>query len=344
MNTIPVHYFDGRNTLPHPATLSREGDVWLIKGESVNLRLPCDLVGFPAAVGQSTRFLRLPAGARCQVTDVEAFVQLEQLASAKSSRIDKIITRLEARARLVAAATLVLVTGLVGAFYFSLPRLAAHIAGAIPATVEKRISLHTMQVLDRRVFDYSALGWQRQQELQTSFTSLLSATGYTGKPLKLILRRMADDSANAFALPDGTLILTDGLVNLAQDDDELMAVLVHEIGHCENHHAVRMLLQDSAAFVFAVSLLGDASAVTNIAGTLPLLLTSKKYSRDFETEADLYALRAMQRAEIPLHRFVDIMERMETTRKHGVPPRYISTHPPTGDRLKVFRAAYPNKP
>lgn len=343
MNEIPANYFDARNTLPHPVMLSREADDWVIKGERIDLRVQRDQVGLPSAVGRSTRYLRLPKGARCEITEIYALSQLEQLTSTKLSRIDEIITRLEAKARLVAVAALVLTTCLVCAFYFSLPRLAARIAGAIPASVEKRISLHAMQVLDHRVFDYSSLGWQRQQELQTSFNSLLSATGYTGKPLKLILRRMADDTANAFALPDGTLILTDGLVNLAQDDDEIMAVLAHEIGHCENRHAVRMLLQDSAAFVFAVSLLGDASAVTNIAGTLPLFLTSKKYSRDFETEADLYALHAMQRAEIPLHRFVDIMERMEAKLKHGVPPRYISTHPPTADRLKIFRKAPPKK-
>lgn len=343
MNAIPSNYFDGRTTLSHPVLLSREASDWLITGDGLQLRLSADQISLPPAVGQSVRYLRLPEGAWCEVSDPSAFAQLEPLEKTKLSRINQIVIRLEVKARLVAVATLILAAGLVAAFYFSLPRLAARIARATPASVEQRISRHAMHVLDGRPFGYTSLDWKRQQELQTSFKSLLTATGYQGKPLNLEFRRMANDSANAFALPDGTLILTDGLINLAQDDDEIMAVLAHEIGHSENHHAIRMLLQDSAAFVFAVSLLGDTSAVTNIAGSLPLMLTSKKYSRDFESEADLYALHAMQRAEIPLHRFVDIMERMEATKKHGMPARYISSHPPTADRLKVFRDAQTKK-
>jgi Zn-dependent protease with chaperone function len=343
MNATPANYFDGRTTHPHLVTLSREAGDWLITGDGIQLRLPADQACLPPAVGESTRYLRLPEGARCEISDLTTFAQLEPSEKTKLSRIDQIVIRLEANERLVAVATLVFVAALVATFYFSLPRLAARIAKAIPMAVEQRISRHALDVLDNSWFGYSSLSWERQQELLTSFNSLLTATGYNGKPLKLKFRRMVADGANAFALPDGTLIITDGLVNLAQDDDEIMAVLAHEIGHCENHHAVRMLLQDSAAFVFAVSLLGDTSAVTNIAGTLPLMLTSRKYSRDFETEADLYALRAMQRAEIPIHRFIDIMERMETTQKHGAPLRYISTHPPTADRLKIFRDALPKK-
>lgn len=48
--------------------------------------------------------------------------------------------------------------------------------------------------------------------------------------------------ANAFALPDGTLVVTDELVELAGDnDDEVLAVLAHELGHIHERHGLRLL-------------------------------------------------------------------------------------------------------
>ncbi len=52
--------------------------------------------------------------------------------------------------------------------------------------------------------------------------------------------------ANAFALPGGIVIVTDQLMQLAEHDDEILAVLAHEIGHVKHRHVLRGLPQDSA--------------------------------------------------------------------------------------------------
>ena len=74
---------------------------------------------------------------------------------------------------------------------------------------------------------------------------------------------------NAFALPAGTIVITDELVQLARHDDELRAVFAHEIGHITGRHAMRMLLQNSATALLAVGLLGDVSAVSSMTAAVP---------------------------------------------------------------------------
>lgn len=49
--------------------------------------------------------------------------------------------------------------------------------------------------------------------------------------LRVIFRSNEDNSPNVFALPDGTLIFTDAMVLMAKEDDELLAIAAHEVGH-----------------------------------------------------------------------------------------------------------------
>ena len=72
-------------------------------------------------------------------------------------------------------------------------------------------------------------------------------------------------------------------------DDELLAVLAHEIGHVRGRHAMRLVLQNSGLAVLLTALAGDAVGVTFLAVALPSMLLQSGYSRQFETEADDYA-------------------------------------------------------
>ena len=84
--------------------------------------------------------------------------------------------------------------------------------------------------------------------------------------------------ANAFALPNGTIVVTDDLVKLAEHDDELVAVLAHEIGHVVSRHALRRVLQDSGVMLLVAGITGDIVSISSLAAALPTLLIEAKYS------------------------------------------------------------------
>ncbi|MCK7469253.1 MAG: M48 family metallopeptidase [Desulfosudis oleivorans] len=77
-------------------------------------------------------------------------------------------------------------------------------------------------------------------------------------------------------------------------DDELLAVLAHEAGHVAHRHGVQRIIQDSL-LAFAISAVtGDASGTSQLFLGLPVMLTELAYSRDFEREADRYALDTLR--------------------------------------------------
>ena len=143
---------------------------------------------------------------------------------------------------------------------------------------------------------------------------------------------------NAFALPDGTIVITDEMVRAVHSDDELRAVFAHEIGHVRGRHALRLLLQRSGVAVLLTALAGDAVGVTYLAVVLPSMLLQSGYSREFETEADDEAFAQLKRHGVSPQAFADLMRRLEkegpAPRDDGGVGRYLRSHPATADRIR----------
>ena len=106
--------------------------------------------------------------------------------------------------------------------------------------------------------------------------------------------------ANAFALPGGTVVMTDAIVQAAADkgisDDALVGVLAHEIGHVVHRHGMRMVVEQGVLNMGLGLALGDVSGVVSTGATL---LTSRAYSRSHEREADCYAIALMRHTALP---------------------------------------------
>ena len=119
-------------------------------------------------------------------------------------------------------------------------------------------------------------------------------TAHTDYPLQVMFRKGGALGPNAFALPDGTIVFTDEMVRLAEHDDELSAVLAHEIGHVVRRHGMRTIIQDSLLGFLILAITGDITGSSELFIGLPVLLTEMAYSREFEREADQYALAYMQ--------------------------------------------------
>ncbi|MFN9105739.1 MAG: M48 family metallopeptidase, partial [Betaproteobacteria bacterium] len=146
---------------------------------------------------------------------------------------------------------------------------------------------------------------------------------------QLLFRRAEGPAGvNAFALPGGTIVLLDGLVQMLGDpavaDDRILAVLGHELGHVARRHVLRRLLQTAAVSLAATVLWGDTAG---LAANVPVLLSALSYSRDMEREADDFALaflRANGMTPAPLIGLFQELEKLEgKDRRTG----FLSTHP-----------------
>jgi Zn-dependent protease with chaperone function len=126
-------------------------------------------------------------------------------------------------------------------------------------------------------------------------------------------------------------------VNLAKDDREIESVLAHEFGHQLQRHILRHVLQDSATVLLVAVSIGDLSALTSLVATVPTLLLQAKFSRDFEREADDFALDYLDKQRIAPEVFATMLERLEKARPGGRDmPDFLSTHPEV--RVRIERA------
>ena len=119
----------------------------------------------------------------------------------------------------------------------------------------------------------------------------------------------------------------------------------HELGYVEHRHLLRRTLQGSVITIFLFLLTGDVAS-SDLLVTAPAVLVDLAYSREFETEADRYALDAMTEAGVdPIH-FRNIMQKLEDwydeqdQNANSLPEvlKYLKTHPDTNERIAMIEA------
>lgn len=335
MTTFSGTYYDGLSTIATPVSLELDdANVLHVLGLPAPLAHPLAAIRISARLGDTTRALYFPDGAKCDCTDNAAVDELERRTG--KGQLGQLIHQLESRWRnaLVAGALLVLL--LVGGAHWGIPVLARRVADAMPAAMAYDLGRGTLQALDGTLLKPSELPLDVQQRIEAEFAVM--ARHYPELPLSLHYRRGI--GPNAFALPDGTVIATDELVKLSTNDEQVLAVLAHEIGHVHHRHSLRMALEGSTLVLLSSAYFGDVTQLTTLSAALPSVYTRAAYSRDLETEADTFALHYLDETHIPRQRFADIMRALQKEMggdaKGGV--QYLASHPPTGERIRRFEA------
>ena len=191
-------------------------------------------------------------------------------------------------------------------FYrYGTPWAATQLTRFVPLSWETSLSQKALQQMDDRTLKPSKLSRQRQDQLRARFDALVQQTPaalhrYRNYQPPLSLAFRAGLGANAFALPGGQIVMTDGIVQVALDqglsDDALVGVLAHEIGHVVHRHTTRMVVEQGVLQMGMGLALGDVSAIVS---TGSALLTGLSYRRSHEREADCYALALMRHATLP---------------------------------------------
>ena len=291
---------------------------------------PIQEVVVSSRLGGTTRRLEMPDGMVCEVSDNDAVDKFFRSSGTEVS--GRLIDKLESKLRYVIIA--VVVTSLVvwGAISYGIPVLAKHVAFMIPVTASSVLGKDVLFVLDKTIFSESKLGDTEIEEAKALF-SRVTETADPEYRFKLEFRQGTNIGPNAFALPTGTIIVTDELVGLLADPHELESILAHEVGHVVYRHSLRRLIQSSTISLVIMAVTGDISTVSVLAGSLPTLLTETYHSREFEREADKYSYEYLKHNGIsPIH-FTNILDRMSSSGK-GI--GFLSTHPSVNERLEMF--------
>ncbi|OOV15648.1 M48 family metallopeptidase [Deinococcus sp. LM3] len=339
---VPGVYFDGQVSRDHPATLHLGPD-------GARLRLPgradhhwraADVTVDPALPGVR-RALSFPDGSRFETTDHAAVRDWESRQG--RNRLLGGVARLEASWG--AALGAVAVTGalLWGFVTFGLPVLARQAAAVTPQGVLATFDREALTVLEQQeLVGPSRLSAARQAELQAAFRDV-SAWAGGGYGYRLLLRdgEPAGSSglgANAFALPNGTVVMTDQLVELGRSDRELIGVLAHEAGHVTQRHGLASVYQALGLGLIVTALTGDVVSASTFAAAVPVALVQGGYSRAAETQSDRIAARYLLERYGTTRPLQTILARLESAQGGaGGLPDLLNTHPGTDARIEHLR-------
>jgi len=153
------------------------------------------------------------------------------------------------------------------------------------------------------------------------------------------------DEINAFAAPGGFVLVTTGLYGLARNEEELAAVLAHEIAHVSLRHGLRAI--KSANLTEAFTIIGTEAAKEYTRGQIAKLtsifessiddvvknMVSSGYSRDQEYAADKEAARILYRAGYNPAGLPGLLEAMRDTPRAATKTGFYATHPVPAERL-----------
>ena len=144
------------------------------------------------------------------------------------------------------------------------------------------------------------------------------------------------DEVNAWCMPAGKMAIYTGLINkLNATDDEIAAVMGHEIAHALREHSREQMSQAAltqAGIGIAGALFGIGDLGQNVAGMVADVTIMKPKSRGMETESDRIGIELAARAGYNPQAAVTLWQKMEKL-AGGQPPKWLSTHPPHGDRI-----------
>ncbi|MBD5281404.1 MAG: M48 family metallopeptidase [Bacteroides sp.] len=164
-------------------------------------------------------------------------------------------------------------------------------------------------------------------------------TSADGIPLNFKVYEVID--INAFACPDGSVRVFSSLMDI-MDDDELLGVIGHEIGHVAKHHSKKQMRQEllTGALKDAVSSAGGkmAALTDSQLGSLGQALAGAKYSQKQEKEADDFGYEFLKsNGKNPLG-MVSAFQKLQSLEGGDVQSSYISkmfsSHPDTAERIK----------
>jgi Zn-dependent protease with chaperone function len=147
------------------------------------------------------------------------------------------------------------------------------------------------------------------------------------------------DFANAFAMPDDTVVVTNQLIAMAEQPDEIAGVIAHEIAHIERNHVMTNVVRHIGAGVFFDIVFGSGGAGQAIA-VASVNLSGLGYDRDAEREADRRGFDYLEAANIDpggLGRLFDRFARTQHENSSAI-GTLLSNHPATAERATAARA------
>ena len=221
-----------------------------------------------------------------------------------------------------------------------LPQTASYLVHVISDETKNQIGKRSYKSISNLSMSPTGLTSVEEARVRELWEETLQALSLPSEDYTLRLHDAPNVGANAFALPDGTIIVTDELVRLYEGHpDRLRAVMLHELGHVQFEHGLQLAIRSLASTLLLSALIGgDLNGISEaLLGTGNTLLQAS-FSRDMEREADAYArdaLRSLGTSPAELGYALEALSHStnEASEYLNQVLNYLSTHPALDERV-----------
>jgi Zn-dependent protease with chaperone function len=358
---VQADYYDGKSAKRNAASVTVVGGVVVVAYEGGSSEYALSTVRVQPRLQGAPRRMEFPDGSAAIADDHAAIEAAFEVGSVRT-----LVHRLESHVGFVVGALIGVIGSVAFGYFYGVPWTAREIALRLPIGIETQIAEFTLKSLDQAFFAPTKLDSRTRAEISSAFDGM-RATTELPPTVRLEFRGGGWIGANAFALPGGVVVVTDQLVKVMPGEDEIAAVLAHELGHVQHRHSLRHLFQNSILALATAAIYGDVASLTGIAVTAPTVLAHNGYSRGFEREADAFAFTLLNKTGRSPRAFASALRALEKSHKSGGKKRetrtkpespdfkpapsdapdsgthsdfsYLSTHPATSERIRAAEAA-----
>ncbi len=240
------------------------------------------------------------------------------------------------RPRLALLVPLLAVAGY-AAWSWGVGALVAIAVALTPETLTRSIDDGQLAMIDGVLAEPSRLSTDQRARVGHIFERVsVEAEASRFGEYRLEHRRMPGIGPNAFAMPGGTIVLTDALVEEFDDADAIAGVIGHEIAHVLEGHALYQFYRRTGTELLTSLIFGDFGPVIEDMVQQGDMLLGLAYSREDELEADRMGAALATRAGYDPEGLVWFLEELAST--HDMPESdWWSTHPDTAERVEAIR-------
>ena len=216
-----------------------------------------------------------------------------------------------------------------------------------PHNWEKKIGESTYKTLSSTILEKSEIPEKRKADLRQKSQKVFKHSNLYKNP-EIKFNKSNILGPNALALPGGPIIITDDLVKLLKDDELILAVIAHEIAHIKERHSLQQIVEIAGLSSIAWMIFGLDESILEEIAFIGINVWSLKKSRDLEKDADLMALKLLEKTGMSNKSFIQAIEKLskyyclktkieKSICMDEIKSGWLSTHPTGAERLKYLK-------
>ncbi|MGA0087185.1 MAG: M48 family metallopeptidase [bacterium] len=303
--------------------------------EEINLELRRDEMVIQAPVGSLPYKILLAEGHLFEAEnnqETKKFLEFCQKPNAESW-----LSYLEQKKTVILVGIIILAGLVITVPKYGLPWMGDQVAHWIPQSWLMMAGDETLEILDESFFSPSELAPQDQDQFTKEFNRMASLV-LKDQTARLVFRQSEEIGPNAFALPGGLVVLTDELVEIAEDQAGVIGVLAHELGHVQLKHPARRLVRSLMALALVSLIFDDAATFAEELAAISGSLISLAYTREFEEEADRAGKEILIGAGLSPIPLADLLQKLSDGCEENCSqlPEWLTTHPSVPSRIEFL--------